>query len=361
VLLNAISVGQAQGRYLFPALGILAALGGLGACGALSRRGGWWLAATFALLLFAGNVAALAGVLRPAYSPTESGRLTRLRTTGGTLLIQHAPGEPGSGLLADRKGQWLLAAPAEEALAVDLVAQFTRRGQQSLLQAALAGERVADPADLAGVAAVDSDGPGASAASRVQPLTMTVAGRRRRALLVHPTSRVLLDPVPVPSGAHVEVRLGIDERAWDKGGDGVLFRLLARTSRGGEHLLLERYLDPKARHADRRWLEEAADVGSLAGRRVSFVLETLPGPDGDTSYDWSAWAGLDLVVPQQDMAVTLCDTDQGRRLDPAAMELRLPPGGNITLRLPEPPGARAGVRMQLLPATTQVIDGAAVP
>jgi len=347
--LNALSLGQAQGRYLFPALGILAVLAGLGACGACGARTGWRLASLLALLLFAGNAAALWGVLAPAYSADREDLLTRLDTPSGTLLIQHAPPEGAPGLPPDSKGRWVLTAPEGQPISLQLSMRVFRRSEQALLAGALASERLEDPADLPGVSSVAGNGPGDSPAARVQPLSMTVGQVQRRALLGHPTSRIQLDPVRIPAGAQARVILGIDDRVQDKPGDGVTFRLLLVRSDGEERLLLERHLDPRRRESERTWLVEEVDLDTLAGTQGSFVLETLPGPSGDTRHDWSAWAGLDLLVPRQAVPTSLCDAGEGRSLNPDSVLLDLPGGGNITLRLANPPAADAGVRLELVP------------
>ncbi len=62
-------------------------------------------------------------------------------------------------------------------------------------------------------------------------------------------------------------------------------------------------------------------------------------------------AGLDLVVPPRPIPASWCHTEGGRPLDPEEIALDLPAGGNITLRLAEPPAAGVGVRLQLSPHT----------
>jgi hypothetical protein len=231
---------------------------------------------------------------------------------------------------------------------VRLSARLYQRVEQALLGDAVAAARLDDPADLPGVSGVTSRGPGPSPAARVQPLFMTVGQVRRRALLAHPTSRIVLDPVRIPAGAQVKVVLGIDDRVQDRSGDGVTFRLLLLLS-DGEELLLERHLDPRVRQSDGAWLTEEVDLGPLAGRQGSFVLETLPGPVGDTGHDWSAWAGLDLVMPLQRIPARWCRAEQGPPLDPDDIALELPAGGNITLRLAELPAAGTGMHLELVP------------
>lgn len=174
------------------------------------------LASLLALLLFAGNVAALRAVLAPAYSAEGTGRLTRLDTPAGSLLIQHDPPGIDGGLPPDRSGRWVLAAPAGKPTSVRLL----RGSEQALLADALVAGHLDDPANLPGVSIVTSHGPGDSPAARVRPLSMTVGQVQRGALLSHLTSRIVLDPVRIPAGAQVRVILGIDDRVQGRVGPG---------------------------------------------------------------------------------------------------------------------------------------------
>lgn len=347
--LNALSRGQTQGRYLFPALGILAVLSGLAACGSYDARTGWRLASVIALLLLAGNVAALRGVLAPTYSTGGQVHLTRLDTPTGPLLIQHASADGAPGLAPDAEGRWILAASAGQRTSARLSLRLFQHREQALLRDASVAGRKEHPADLPGVSAVTSSGPGDSTADRVQPLVMTVGQIPRHALLEHPTSRIVLDPVRIPSGAHVRVTLGIDDRVRDKPGDGVTFRLLLLPGHGEEVLLMERHLDPRSRPGDGAWWTETVALDALAGTQGSFVLETSPGPLGDARHDWSAWAGLDLVVPMQPIPTSLCDASDGRQLNLDDVALDLPAGGNITLQLTGPLAAGSRLHLSIVP------------
>jgi hypothetical protein len=334
--LNALSMGQAQGRYLLPAAAALAILGGLGACGSLAPRRGFQAAAALSALLVAANLAALVGVLRPAYGGGSAPLLTRMETPAGPLLVQHGParaGSPGAGFAPGADGRWILAAPEGHPFRATMEARLSGLRNQNLLEAAVKGPAPEAPARIPGVATVESRGPGRSAASRVRPGWLSVGSDRRRALLTHPTSRIELEPVSVPQQARLRAQIAIHEDAWDQPGDGVTFRLLARLPDGEEALLGERYLDPKRNVEDRQWTEWSLDLGSLGGRTVTFVLEALPGPDGNHAHDWAGWAGLWLDAPSAPLPLSLCDTVSGALRDPAALKVELPPGGALTLRL----------------------------
>jgi hypothetical protein len=355
--LNALSMGQAQGRYLLPAVGALALLGGLGACGGPAPRRGLRAAAALAVLLAAANLAALFGVLRPAYAEPVRGHLSRVETPGGPLLVQHGPAAAGNGFAPAADGRWILAAPQGAALRTSLEARLAGRRTRSLLGAAVDSPALDDPARLPGVAAVHSEGPGSTIASRVRPGWIRVGDQRRRALLAHPTSRIALEAVPIPEGARLRARFAIREEAWEQPGDGVTFRLLALPSGGDEILLEERYLDPKDNPAERRWAEWVLDAGALGGRTATLILETLPGPAGNHAHDWAGWAGLWIESSSDLPTPALCDTVAGNLLDPAALDLDLPPGGALTLRLPPGESKDSDLRLVLHPSGSTAPGG----
>ncbi len=343
--LNALSVGQAQGRYLFPALVALAALGGLGTCGFLSPRAGLQAAGVLALALFAANLAAVFGGLRPAYAEADPGRLTRMETSSGPLLLQHGIRDASFdaiGLGADENRTWLITASEDRPVSTTLVMQLLAGNRQRLLEPALQASNSTNPTDLPGLSIAESTGPGRSVAARVKPRWMTSGGRRRRVLAAHPTTHLVLDAVAVPAGAQLEVRFGIDERAWDQSVDGVSFRVLAQVTGEPQQLLLERLVNPASEPQDRGWITETLDLNRWADRRVVLRLETLPGPTGDFSHDWAAWEGVDLIVLPAAEPFQLCSERDGRLLDPSRLRLELGPGERIQVRLATPETAPMG-------------------
>ena len=121
-VLNATATGQAQGRYLFPLLAAISGLAGVAACAPFTPRAGMLIAWGLTALLLAGNVAALLGVVRPAYARPASGLLTALHTSAGPLALLHGRAA-ASGFEPGTNGEWLLASPAgaELALAIEFV------------------------------------------------------------------------------------------------------------------------------------------------------------------------------------------------------------------------------------------------
>lgn len=114
-VLNATATGQAQGRYLFPLLAAISGLVGIAACAPFPPRAARSIAWGLAALLLAGNVAALLGVVRPAYANRTSGLLTPLATTAGPLALLHG-GAAAAGFEPGARGEWLLASPADAIL-----------------------------------------------------------------------------------------------------------------------------------------------------------------------------------------------------------------------------------------------------
>ena len=158
-LLNATASGQAQGRYLFPGLAGFAALSAWAAFSLLPPRVGWRLAVLLAALLFLGNVTALVGTLVPAYSGPPSGRLSRLETSAGPLIVQHAPpagDEPTTeGFHPDRWGRWLVSTPGGNTVPLDLAAELLGSSRYDLVAPAASAPAAERPQDLPGIAAVE--------------------------------------------------------------------------------------------------------------------------------------------------------------------------------------------------------------
>jgi len=108
-----------------------------------------------------------------------------------------------------------------------------------------------------------------------------------RAIFAQTNSEVVFHAVPVPAHGHLLFGIGIDERGWQQGGDGALFRVSVRT-RTGEDLIFSRHLRPQTASADRGWIWADVDVQRYGGESVDFVFQTDKGETED--YDWCWWA-----------------------------------------------------------------------
>lgn len=116
-----------------------------------------------------------------------------------------------------------------------------------------------------------------------------IAGVTRRAIYVAPPTRITYKVV-VPNDAWLHVWMGIDEQAWDKEGDGVLF-FIGITDNGKYETVLSQHVDPHAARGDRRWVPVSLDLSPYAGHAVEIIFNTRPSPPGgtDTRNDFAYW------------------------------------------------------------------------
>lgn len=139
----------------------------------------------------------------------------------------------------------------------------------------------------------------ATAAFSMDP--QTIKGVTRPSIYMHPTSRVTYRSVTVPPGGRLRAYLGIKEEAWDKGTDGVLFRMAVST--GGQYTeLVTRHVDPFHNAADRDWLEVSADLKPWAGTTVDLIFNTnssVPGVVVNDLYDFAIIGAPAIVTVGQ--------------------------------------------------------------
>ena len=134
----------------------------------------------------------------------------------------------------------------------------------------------ADPADPTGC-------------RRVTPwqFVMPQNGDTRPVIFAHAPVRVAF-PLEVPRApTFLWVSPALDPLAWGWGGDGVTFRVRVAQN-GNDAVLWERHLAP-GNPADRYWVEAFVPLDAYAGQRVDLVLETDPGPAGNTAADRAGW------------------------------------------------------------------------
>lgn len=113
------------------------------------------------------------------------------------------------------------------------------------------------------------------------------AGSTGPAVQCHAPSRLTFDP---PTGVtRLRATFGLRPGAYDNGAhtDGVVFRVTAITGEE-ERVLWSRRLQPTTVDSDRG--PQTVDLTFPAG--APLVLETGNGPEQDTRWDWSYWAGL---------------------------------------------------------------------
>lgn len=125
-----------------------------------------------------------------------------------------------------------------------------------------------------------------------------IAGESKPAIYMHPTSRLTYKQVTVPDGAWLRAWVAVKEDAWDKGTDGVLFRVLISDGRESPEVV-NQHVDPSNNPGDRRWLPVEVDLSAYAGEQVDFIFYTnssLPGRGDNTAHDFAVWGEPALVV-----------------------------------------------------------------
>jgi hypothetical protein len=125
-----------------------------------------------------------------------------------------------------------------------------------------------------------------------------VGAKSRRWLFAHPPTQIGVD-VDVPVDAYFQVALGMDPAVWQAPlGDGVRFMAtIASAAESGtappETVLLDHFLNPRAKGEQRRWVDVLADLRPWAGQRVHLTLKTEARTD--PLYDWAGWGEPAIV------------------------------------------------------------------
>jgi hypothetical protein len=120
----------------------------------------------------------------------------------------------------------------------------------------------------------------------------TIGGDTKFVLYEHPPYDRLPFAVAVtPAQQRLLFSLAMNPAVYDGSqplcGDGVDFRLEARDKAGRTSPLYERYIDPKHNPADRRWVEDSADLSRYLGQQIDLLFTTTPGPAGNNCMDWA--------------------------------------------------------------------------
>jgi hypothetical protein len=164
-------------------------------------------------------------------------------------------------------GVWYLRS-GRGGLYLDLVTEFPRAEQRSTL-----------PKD--------------QAFRLVEPV---INGEKRRAIYMHPTSRLIYHDVNVPRHAWLRVHLALSPEVWDKPGDGVLFRFGVSDDRSYEELL-KQVVNPAGVPDDRRWLTVEIDLSQYAGEKLKLIFNTNSSLVGDDSqHDWALLGEPQIVI-----------------------------------------------------------------
>jgi hypothetical protein len=131
----------------------------------------------------------------------------------------------------------------------------------------------------------------------IKVVTATLNGESKTCILEQGFGRIEYT-LTVPPDSWFSASLGVDAVAWDKEGDGVLFRMGVSSGTTYEELL-NQHVNPTANASDRRWIPVAVDLSAYAGREVKIVLSTnpsLPGRPTDLRNDLGLWGTPAVTV-----------------------------------------------------------------
>jgi hypothetical protein len=123
----------------------------------------------------------------------------------------------------------------------------------------------------------------------------TINNDPRGVLYEHPNSEVVFKDLYINKNPELQFGVGIDQDAWNKSGDGVLFEVIIVDDKSHKNVIFSRYVDPKNNLEDRKWLDISLSLVDFAGQKVSFIFKTTGGPKGDISYDWAGWSSPQLI------------------------------------------------------------------
>jgi hypothetical protein len=128
---------------------------------------------------------------------------------------------------------------------------------------------------------------------------VTIDDASRRAIFMHPTSRLTFKAVTIPRDAWLRTWVALRPEVWDRAeGDGVLFRLGVSDGRTYDELVRQ-HVDPQHNRGDRRWIPLEVDLSSYAGLSVDLIFNTnssLPGRGDDPANDWAVWASPEVYL-----------------------------------------------------------------
>lgn len=119
---------------------------------------------------------------------------------------------------------------------------------------------------------------------------VTINGEAKPAILEQSNARIIFRITPPPD-AWFSASLALDPAAWDKEGNGVLFR--AGVSDGKKYQeLLNQYVNPFSNTGDRRWIPVSLDLSAYSGQPVELILnvnDSLPKQPPDLRNDLALW------------------------------------------------------------------------
>jgi hypothetical protein len=117
-----------------------------------------------------------------------------------------------------------------------------------------------------------------------------VGGEKRRAMIVVAPAKIVFDVGQVKGQSKLKFSVGMNATMGD-GAEGII-----TVEAGGQtEIVYRRLLDPADRPNDRRWFDESVDLSKFSGKSIKITFETGPGPKGDATADWFAWANIEVT------------------------------------------------------------------
>ena len=137
--------------------------------------------------------------------------------------------------------------------------------------------------------------------SAAEVTSIDLNGESQPAIAIPPgagNSSRLIWKVRVPDDAWLRVSLGMKPEAWDKEGDGVLFRVGVSDGRTYDELFTQ-HVNASANQAERRWIPVMVDLSAYAGEEVDIIFNTNSSPKDkgdDPRNDHALWGAPEVIV-----------------------------------------------------------------
>ncbi len=142
---------------------------------------------------------------------------------------------------------------------------------------------------------LDEAGIATSNKNWVRKSAFAIKGERRNVLFEHPDSQVVFKKVPIYKNAVLKFGIGIHEKAWKEGGDGVLFEVIVTDKKGSVHNIYSRYINPKSNERDQNWFNKSIYLSAFQDQKVTVAFKTSGGPKKNLTCDWAGWSKPEIV------------------------------------------------------------------
>lgn len=140
-------------------------------------------------------------------------------------------------------------------------------------------------------ATIKSDSP-----EPVKRLLFQINGLSKVVIFAHPRSEITWQ-IPLAPNSVLRGLIGMYEYSWDWGGEGAFF-IVQIKDESGTIEIFRRYVDPKNKLSDRRWIPFEVDLSKWSNKLVKISLLTEPCPSGDLTGLWCGWnAYLEQLAP----------------------------------------------------------------